>query len=108
MYNILEDIEKLTNVPQKYLNKFVDASNSAICDHINTSIVNGEEYTDIDIGIGTLVILSDGNELKYKFVPSKQLENNIYTTVVKGKNPLNKKLETSLVDRITKLYKDLL
>mgnify|MGYP003304975037 FL=1 len=62
----------------------------------------------MDLGIGILYIKFEGNEVKYKFIPSKKLEENISFTVLHKQSPLVFSLETALKDRIENAYKELL
>ena len=61
----------------------------------------------IDIGIGNLVLNIDNDELKYKFIPSNKLENNIKYTLDNGHCPLIDKAEESLQTKILGVYKEL-
>lgn len=108
MDNMIEDISKLTTIQKEYLDSLVAKSEWCICSYIENSILNKESITKIDIGIGSLSILVEDNTIKYKFIPSKELESAIRTTVVDDKNPLKFKLEKVLVDKITNIYKELL
>jgi len=60
----------------------------------------------IDLGYGTLSINFDNKEIKYKFVPSKELDKSVANTVVTENNELINEIENSLVEKITNLYKD--
>lgn len=108
MDNMIEDISKLTTIQKEYLDSLVAKSEWCICSYIENTILNKESITKIDIGIGSLSILVEDNTIKYKFIPSKELENAIRTTVIDDKNPLKFKLEKTLVDKITNIYKELL
>lgn len=68
---------------------------------------NHDDTAEIDMGFGTLLIhISDGN-IKYKFIPSKELDKDVISTVVDEKNPITVVLENNLVNKITNIYKDL-
>ena len=108
MNNIVEDISTLTTIKEEYLNSLVAKSEWCICSYVENSILNKESITKIDIGIGSLSILVEDNTIKYKFIPSEQLENAIRTTIINDKNPLKLKLEKVLVDKIINVYKELL
>ena len=108
MNNMIEDISKLTTIQKEYLDSLIVKSEWCICSYIENTILNKENITKIDIGIGSLSILVEDNTIKYKFIPSKELESAIRTTVIDDKNPLKFKLEKTLVDKITNIYKELL
>ena len=108
MYNLSEDLSNLTTIPTSALSKLSDKSVFCICNDVEESILKEENVADIDLGIGTLQILVDGNDLKYRFIPSKTLDINVKNTVINKKNPLTATVEESLVKRILNTYKNYL
>lgn len=107
MINLIKDLSNLTDIPEKYLNKINTNELYIINDGVYNSIKSGKGVEEFDIGIGTLVIGVDGNTLKYKFIPSTELENSLKFTVKTNKNSLKISLEKSLVNKILELYEDL-
>ena len=63
---------------------------------------------ELNLGIGTLIVLIESNELVYKFIPSTKLEKNIIDSIRHNKNPLDIKLEDTFANRILHTYKDIL
>ena len=108
MYNILEDVSKLIGIDSRYLTKITDNGVYAINSAVEETMLNNSEYTELDIGLGTLVIGIFDNEIKYKFIPSKRLESTVKDTVINKRNMLERKLESSLKDKLIKTYQDLL
>lgn len=108
MYNLIEDLSNLTTIPTSALTKLSDKAVFCICNDIEESILREERIADIDVGIGTLQVLVDSNDLKYRFIPSKTLEANMKNTVINKKNPLTTTVEESLVRRILNTYKNYL
>lgn len=108
MYNLNEDLSALTTIPTSALNKLSDRSVLCICNCVEESILKGENLIEVNIGVGTLQILLEGGNLKYRFLPSKTLDNNIKNTVVDKKNPLTAAVEESLVRKILNTYKNYL
>lgn len=108
MNEVIKDISKLTTINEEYLKSLVAKSEWCICSYVEESIISKETVTKVDIGIGFLSILVEDNTIKYKFIPNEELENAIRDTIINDKNPLKLKLEKSLVDKITKLYKEYL
>lgn len=107
MSQIEEDISKLSTIPLQevqYIFNFID---DCICYNLQESLKNKEENIDIDIGIGTLILGIDDDMLKYKFIPSNKLENNIKYTLDNGHCPLIDKAEESLQTKILGVYKEL-
>lgn len=66
-----------------------------------------DNITVVDIGVGVIGICVDGDEIKYKFVPSEDLSKNI-SDALTNKDPLVGALEKSLETKILSAYKDFL
>lgn len=105
--NILDDVSRMTTVPYTALTKLSKQYIYCICNAVEETTLAKEPLTYINIGIGTLVIQYQNEQLRYQFIPSKLLSESLAETVTDGKNPLVRELETSLVDRILNTYKDL-
>lgn len=108
MDNIITNLSTLTTIPKETLNKLYDNMSWCICDSVYQNILRYENLTEMDIGIGTLYILRDGDDVKYKFKPSVKLETAIKDTIINKNNPLQIKLETSLINKINHTYKDII
>lgn len=107
-YNLIEDISQISTINEIYLSKLIDMSVWDISNCTEESILKNTPLTEINIGIGTLLILIEDNNIKYKFIPSKKLDKAIKDTVLDRKNPLILKLEKSLIEKISNIYKDLI
>lgn len=107
-FNVLNDLATLTTIPQATLVKLMDKMGWCICNLVEESSLNSDSITEIDLGIGKLILNIENNEIEYKFIPSTKLESNIIKTIKEKKNPLLNKLETSLADRIINTYKDMI
>lgn len=108
MRDLIEDISKLTTISDSVLNKLVDKAFYCISDAIEDDILEQKKVTEIDIGIGTLYLELNSENVRYKFIPNKKLESAVKDTVVNKKNLLKDTLEMTLVTRITNTYKELL
>ena len=108
MTKLIEDLATLTTISQNALVNLNEKSYSCICHSVYESIVEGNPLTEIDLGIGILYIKCEEDQIKYKFIPSKKLEENVTFTVKKKVSPLVFEVETSLKDRIESTYKNLL
>lgn len=108
MIDLLHKVSVITTIDRKALNKLAEKYEWCICDEIYTSAIEGNYRCFFDIGIGTIGIdYSSGDEVKYKFIPSKELEKEVLSTITNKKNPLVLKAEASLVKKITETYKTL-
>lgn len=108
MYNLIEDLSNLTTIPTSTLTKLSDKAVICICNDVEESLLKEDRVTEIDLGIGTLQILVEGNDIRYRFVPNKALEANMKNTVINKKNPLTATVEESLVKRVLNTYKNYL
>ena len=102
----LKDLSTITTIPYHTLQKLFDKFSWIICDSVEESCMNNQEYASIDIGIGTIDIAVIDNSVQYRFVPSSKLEENIRSTIEDKKNPLVVATEEALVKRIIHAYKD--
>ena len=106
--NAIDDICEITTIPVASMHKLFDKISWCICNCVDEAKLAEEEYCEINIGIGTLIIGIEQNALQYKFIPSMKLEEALVATIVKGNNPLEIALEETFVNRILKTYKDML
>ncbi len=105
--NLIKDLNILTTIPTASLDKLEDKVIWLICDNLTESIIKKEKVAEIDIAIGKLIIKIDEENIKYKFIPYKKLEENIKSVVVNGKNPLEIVIEENLSTKFINTYKDL-
>lgn len=106
--NITEKLSLLTTIEQKSFDRLVPKIIYCINDAVYENISKGNTFSSIDLGIGVLNILIEDNEVKYKFIPSKELETSVNSTIINKENLLVDKLEKSLVNKFVNIYKDLL
>lgn len=104
--NIIEDISKLSTIPQQEVELVFELYKDCICYDIHEMIKNHENHIDIDIGIGVLILDINDEEIRYKFIPSSSLENDIKYTLENDHCPLFNKLEESLHSKIMRAYKE--
>lgn len=107
MQNLLEDLSATSNIPLNLLQKLNQQSIWNICHGVEETILSGNNIATINIGIGTLYIGIIDDNIKYKFIPNTKLEDNLKTTILNNKCPLETKLEESFSNKIVKAYKDL-
>ena len=105
--DVKKDLSTLTNIPERYYDKIENNLKYIIIDGISDAIISNEDVVEFNLGIGSLLVGIEDNVVKYKFIPSEIFENDLKSKVKYGQNLLKDKLEDSLVDRITSLYKDL-
>ena len=106
--NTLQSVQMKFDYSEKNLSKLIDVSIYCISDAIQECLKQEETIAEIDIGIGILYIQCLDNNIKYKFIPSDMLDKAVKETLINKLNLLELKLETSLVSKITNIYKDLI
>lgn len=104
--SIKRDLSTLTTISPGVLSKLFDKEVWCISNVIEQTLANQDNIAEIDLEIGTLYIQIDEETIRYKFVPSAQLEKAVISTVSSGNNSLIANLEASLVNKITNTYKD--
>lgn len=105
--DVIQDLAILTTIPTATLQKLFNKIQYIICHTVEESNLSGEDTTEVDLDIGTLVIKVEDGALKFRFVPSVKLNKNIKSTIINDKSPLTSEVEAVLKDRITKTYKEL-
>lgn len=115
--NIVDDLVNINNLSADALDKLVYMVDCIIADTICESLIDFNKNFEFDIGIGKLYISIESrksttskkcNSVRYKFIPSDDLENSI-NNVLKGKrSPLTVAIEKSLQKKVFNTYKDLM
>lgn len=106
--NTITDVAKLTTIPEDALRRLMDKFVYCITDAVAEARESGNDAADMDIGIGTLAISLDDDEVRYKLIPSENLKSAVRSAIIDEQNLLERKLEQALVAKITGTYKDLL
>lgn len=107
MTDLLSDLSTLTGIPRLTLDKLTKSKILCISHTAHETQCEGKDTVEIDIGLGVLYIKYDTEVVKYKFIPSKALENQIRHTIDSKTSPLIIKAEHQLADRIKSTYKEL-
>lgn len=105
---LIENLAQLTNVNESTLEKFLPVTEYIIGHAVHESMCRGEDLTIIDLGIGILYIRIIGDEIRYKFTPSKDICTIVERTVVTKTSPIIQKISTELQDKINRSYRGLL
>lgn len=108
MTSIIHDISTLSTINAKHLNKLVDLAEYAINEAVAEDMLAAVDISELDIGIGTLFIKAEGNDLKMKFVPSAKLKEQLIETIKNKHSNLEIKLEDTLASKIEYIYKEIL
>ena len=113
---LITDLSSVTNISDKLLEKLETISEMCVADLVVESVLNNDQITEIDIGMGSLQIYIDSPTatLKFKFIPSQKLEEEIVKIALNPKvqnrvktSSLESNLEQGLVNKMNHLYKEL-
>lgn len=107
MKDALRDLSTTTTIPYFTLRKLFDRLSTVISYNVGESRIEKDDICELDIGIGTLLVLVNSDEIKYKFIPSKKLSESVVTAVQDGKFELITDMEDSLRKKVMNTYKDL-
>lgn len=109
MTNLVQDISTLTTIPVSNVEYIADIITDTISHSVLEAKLNDEETCIISLSkVGKLLISISEEELRYKFIPSKYLEEKLINTLNKEESSLETKIENSLSKRLISAYKDLL
>lgn len=103
-----KDLALLSTIKETALSKLNPIINKLICDYILEAKNKGEDNININLDFGSLNISLLDGVVKYKFVPSEELEQQIITTYLKNTSPIVDSLEQAVIDRFENIYKDLI
>lgn len=108
MTNVIEDINTITSIPKANIAKLFQRVEWLVCNSVYEAHISGESLAEVNLGFGKLSILIDGNELRYRFQPSRKTEAMLQAIFEKGYDPIAAEAEKAVVGTTLKAYKDLL
>ena len=108
MATLIEDLSVLTDVSEPTLKKFIPVSIYCLSHNVFETLHKNENISEIDIGIGQLCIKIESNSVKYRFIPSKELDKCVTQAVTTGCSPMITKIDTSLQEKIERAFKELI
>lgn len=108
MYDLNKDLSIVTNLGKFNYTRISDTSIAIISHNVEESIRDDKEVSSIDIGIGVLHIYHTAEEVKYKFIPAKKLDDAVVDTVKKRKSRLLIKIDESVGRKLQDTYKGLI
>ena len=107
MINTIEELTKLTDIPEPILKKLTETLIHIICNNLLEDVLEDKELSEFDIGLGTLYIKHDIDGIKYKFVPNGLLTSNVKDTVNKKLNLMENALTDKITKKLLEVYRDL-
>lgn len=106
MNDILKDLKVLTNTSSPAILKLFDLIPLIIAYDIVEGIKDNKKVIEIDLHFGILYIMNEDDVIKYKFIPSKDLEFRV-RKAYRGHNVLVSQVENEVGKRITETYEEL-
>lgn len=107
MFNLIEDISKLSNISISTLKNINSLGQNIISHDVLESVIKNNEKCIIDIGIGDLIIKRIEDNITYKFIPCEDLENKLIKVFNNKKSPLKEEIDKTLGKRVNDTYKNL-
>ena len=107
MRELSKEVSDLTKVPEDLLYALQKNATYCIGHTVFEETMYGKLLTEIDIGIGTLFIKTEENQVKYKFIPSKSLEESVNQAVQK-RSPIAIKVYEKLKEKLEATFKSFL
>lgn len=107
MINLLQDLSMITDLPKLGLEKLALEQSLCLAHALYESLDCKENIASADLGYGKLFIKYEGDEIKYKFIPSKKFDDLLVKTIRQRKSPLTQSLENSISETLDKIYKEL-
>lgn len=105
---ILNDTSALTNIPIKTLNRISSLEEQCLVSTLYDQYKEGNKFLEANIGIGTLIIKDEDDNLQFKFIPSTTFKNNI-VKMYKDETPkIINGVEVDLLNKVENFYKKFL
>ena len=106
--NVKQDLSVLTSIPETTLTSLNEKVIMVIGNAVEEALLKEHDQLSVDLGYGVLKLTINNSQVKYRFEPSKKLEEVVISTVLMEKNSFVSKIESNLVQRLTEVYKELL
>ena len=108
MIDVINDISALTFISKLSLENLSNKTIECIAHGVQEHISSNENIIEINLDFGKLYIKLEDQNIKYKFIPSKKLENAVKYACDTKESPLILQAEKKLKERIESTYRDLL
>ncbi len=108
MINLINDVATVSNIKPIVVQGLMNNMGYTLIDNLIEQSYDDETVVEFNIGIGTLSLKIDDDEVKYIFKPSKQLESGIVAAINENENILEENIYESIDRHIYKTYKDML
>lgn len=107
MIDLLQDLSTLTNVSALTWKEMTRRSTSLLSHYVVEAQQAQLNNIDVDIGIGLLRLKFEGDDLKFRFEPSRELSRKIQKAVDSNTSSLVHDVDAELGKRFSSTYKEL-
>lgn len=107
MIDIINDTATLTTIPVNVLRRLSKKFEDAILYAVKESLLSGETITELDVGVGRLLIKVESDTIAYKFLPSATFEKQLVNTIEGKYLPIQTEVENGLKNKVMNVYKEL-
>lgn len=104
--NITKDLSTLTKIPVKVLDSLHESECVCIGSAIHDAMISKLDIATLNIGIGALCVNLITKECK--FLPSAELKSTIKKSIDEKIDPLEYTLDKTIVDKILKIYEEVM
>ena len=105
--SLFTDLNELTGVSKQALIDLAKHANYCIGHKVYEDNINQNYLTELDLGIGTLFIKTTDSDVRYKFIPSPELEKSV-THAVNKRSPIAVAVNDKLREKLESTFKGLL
>ncbi len=104
-YSIAQNMSLLSMVHKRDLDKIFRVEELIMGSYLHNC---SDHDVSFDIGIGSLIIYWDNEDIKFRFIPSERFSKTISESIDGDSDVLAKALEQSLAKKVDMSYKDFL
>lgn len=104
---ISTDLSRLSNIDEAAIDRILELCTAIIGNATYEALLENDEFSEIDLGFGTLIIKTESADVKVKFIPSITLSNELKEINRGGEPSLKLKLEKSVVAKLIDNYKQI-
>lgn len=103
-----EKISKLMAIDEMTLKRMTNAINLIHSDDLYEEVQRKDNYYEIPIFEGKIMIKREDDQLSYKFIPGDTFQGVVKDTLLNGESLLTSELKNKLSEILIKTYKDIL
>lgn len=107
MTTLMNDLNVLTNIPERSLSRMAHLIVMSICTSVWEDKQSNKPVTEVDTGIGILRIKKVDNEFKFAFEPSDEFRKELKKAYKSDAAPIMPKLMNALRNGFMEVYKEI-